>query len=126
MSQTRFRQLGIAVALTAALGLAGAQPGDARSPVHSAPRHVLPQPGVFERVWEWLAGTRSLSNIWPDAGPGLDPDGARTTGSPGSLRRPTDMGPGLDPNGGKTTSAPPAPVRPTTDMGPGIDPDGHS
>ena len=95
MLHPRFRQLGIAVALIAALALAGAQPGEARSPDHGRPtRAVPPRPGLLERARDWLVGA-------------------------------LDLGPGLTPQGARSTSAPPPPVLPTTDAGPGIDPDGR-
>jgi hypothetical protein len=105
MSHPRFRPLGIAIALTAALGLAVAQPGAAQVSGRGATRLVLPRAGLLERAWDWLAGpggvpgVRSLSRLW--AG---------------------DYG-GIDPNGAKPTGTPPAP--PATGAGPGLAPDGH-
>jgi hypothetical protein len=94
MLHPRLRHLGIAVALIAALGLAAAQPAEAQGTHRGKARLVQPQPGLFERAWAWLGAA-------------------------------IDMGPGLDPNGARTTGTPPAPVQPTTDAGPGIDPDGR-
>ena len=103
MSHHRFRQLGIAVALPAALGLAVAPPSAAQAARRAGTRLVQPQPGLFELAWDWLAGAipgaRSLSRLWAaDTGPGIDSNGARTTGTP-PVRPATDAGPGLDPDG---------------------------
>jgi len=103
MSHHRLRQLGITLILAAALGLAGAQPGAARVSGHGETRHVLPQPGLFEQAWDWLGswvpGVPSLSRLWAASGPGIDPNGARTTGTPPAPVPTTDMGPGIDPDG---------------------------
>jgi hypothetical protein len=108
MIHPRFRQLGIAITLAAALALAGAQPGEARGTSHGQTRLAPPQPGLFARAWDWLLrevpGARGLSGIWAEEGASLDPSGARGAGA---------------------TSTPQAPVQPTTDMGPGLDPNGH-
>jgi hypothetical protein len=107
MSHHRFRQLGITLILAAALGLAGAQPGAARVSGRGKPRLVLPQPGRFESAWDWLGRwvpgglpeVPGLSRLWAADWGGLDPNGAKTTGTPPAPVPTTDMGPGIDPNG---------------------------
>jgi hypothetical protein len=110
MSHHRSHQLGVAIALAAALGLAAAQPGAAQSSGRQESRLLLPQPGLFERAWDWLArevgslpGGPSLHRLWAKEGGGIDPNGARYTGAmaPRCTACATmDAGPGLDPNGG--------------------------
>ena len=84
------------VACLLAAMLAGPAAAQVRSAGPKRPVHA----------WEWLAGLwqwggSALADWTEDlqkSGPGIDPNGGVTTGSPGTSNQ-SEAGPGIDPNG---------------------------
>jgi hypothetical protein len=123
----RLRQLGIALALVGALGLAAARPAVAQTPRSRGSRLALAQPGLLARAWSWLVVfAASWAGMDPDGSPapgattdswgGIDPNGSPVTATTGYSWA------GMDPNGSSATAPPPATA--TTDNWTGIDPNG--